>query len=86
MSGGGEDVSGSDGGQLICWCTEMRYLTLDCLSQVLDSIKGNGLGSFALIRGIADYIDGSTGGIWQPYASLAASAFMKAVILRLIIN
>lgn len=47
---------------------------------VVDSIFGNRKDSYALIRGIADYKDGSRRKEWQPYASLAAAAFTKAVI------
>ena len=50
---------------------------------VLESIEGNRKESFAVIRGVSDYTDGSRRREWQPYASLAASAVMKAVILAL---
>ncbi|KAH8851453.1 Expressed conserved protein, partial [Schistosoma japonicum] len=51
--------------------------------QVLESVMGNGLDSFILIRGIADYVEGRQGNQWQPYAALAAASFMKSVILQL---
>jgi nucleoside phosphorylase len=51
--------------------------------QVLESIMGNRLGSYIFIRGISDYKDGATGTLWQPYASLAAAGFMKAVISKI---
>lgn len=50
---------------------------------VMDSIEGNRKDSFAVIRGIADYQDGTHRRDWQSYASLVAAAFMKAVILQL---
>ncbi|CAH8474789.1 unnamed protein product [Schistosoma haematobium] len=51
--------------------------------QVLESVMGNGLDSFILIRGIADYMEGRQGTQWQPYAALAAASFMKSIILQL---
>ncbi len=48
--------------------------------QVLESIVGNRKDSFAFIRGIADYLDGSKNMEWQPYASLSAAAFTKTLI------
>jgi len=52
--------------------------------QVLESIVGNRKESFAFIRGVADYLDGTTKSTdWQPYSALAAAAFMKAVIEQL---
>ena len=52
-----------------------------CL-QVLDSIIGNVKYSFAIIRGIVDYADGTSnaGKRWLPYAALSAAAYMKTVI------
>lgn len=48
--------------------------------QVLASIDGNRKESFMLIRGIADYADGSKNKEWQPYASLVAAAMAKTII------
>jgi len=50
--------------------------------QVLDSIIGNVKYSFAIIRGIVDYADGSSNAAkkWLPYSALAAAAYMKTVI------
>ncbi|KAL5010809.1 hypothetical protein ScPMuIL_013114 [Solemya velum] len=48
--------------------------------QVLESIVGNRKDSFLFIRGIADYHDGSRIKDWQPYASLVAAGYMKAII------
>lgn len=46
---------------------------------VIESVFGNRKDSYVIIRGIADYKDGSRKE-WQPYASLAAAAFTKAII------
>lgn len=48
--------------------------------QVLESIVGNRKDSFVFLRGIADYYDGSRNKEWQPYASLVAAGYMKAII------
>ncbi|XP_067937900.1 uncharacterized protein [Watersipora subatra] len=50
--------------------------------QVLDSIIGNVKYSFAIIRGIVDYADGTSNAAkrWLPYAALASAAYMKTVI------
>ncbi|THD24757.1 Expressed conserved protein [Fasciola hepatica] len=61
--------------QLLCFDAEY--------DQVLESVLGNGLDSFLIIRGIADYVEGRQGTHWQPYAALAAASFMKAVIMEL---
>ncbi|KAL1140100.1 hypothetical protein AAG570_000032, partial [Ranatra chinensis] len=50
---------------------------------VVESVVGNCGDSWALVRGIADYKDGLKKGPWQPYASLAAAAVVKAVICSL---
>ena len=47
---------------------------------VLESMEGNRNDSFVIIRGIADYQDGTKSKEWQPYASLTAAAYMKAVV------
>ncbi|KAK2153442.1 hypothetical protein LSH36_297g03053 [Paralvinella palmiformis] len=58
--------------------------TLDVGYQaVLESIEGNRKDSFWIIRGVADYVDGMTGGEWQPYASLAAAAVTKTILMKL---
>ncbi|KAF7259887.1 hypothetical protein EG68_02401 [Paragonimus skrjabini miyazakii] len=61
--------------QLLCYDSEY--------DQVLESVLGNGLNSFLIIRGMADYVEGRRNTQWQPYAALAAASFMKAVILEL---
>ncbi|KAK2585124.1 hypothetical protein KPH14_008634 [Odynerus spinipes] len=50
------------------------------MDAVVESILGNCRESFAVIRGISDYKDGSRIKEWQPYASLAAASVMKAII------
>ena len=53
----------------------------DCgVGNVLDSIVGSRCGSFLIINGIADYEDGSKNKEWQPYAALAAAAYMKTLV------
>ena len=47
---------------------------------VIESVFGNRKDSYIIVRGIADYKDGSRKKEWQPYASLAAAAFTKAII------
>lgn len=49
---------------------------------VLESLEGNRNESFLVIRGIADYADG-TRKEWQPYSSMAAAAYMKTLIMGL---
>ena len=51
--------------------------------QVLESIVGNRKDSFAFIRGVCDYLDGTKNTDWQPYSSLVAASFMRAVIENL---
>lgn len=50
---------------------------------VVESVYGNRKDNYAFVRGIADYKDGSKGREWQPYAALAAAAFMKAMVCAL---
>nr|CAD7258563.1 unnamed protein product [Timema shepardi] len=47
---------------------------------VVDSVIGNCRDSFVILRGIADYKDGTRRKEWQPYASLVAASIMKAII------
>ncbi|XP_046392502.1 uncharacterized protein LOC124160620 isoform X2 [Ischnura elegans] len=47
---------------------------------VVESILGNCRESFVVVRGVADYRDGSRRGEWQPYAALAAASVAKAII------
>ena len=48
---------------------------------VMDSIEGNRKDSFAIVRGVSDYQDGTQRREWQAYASLVAAAFMKTVLM-----
>lgn len=50
---------------------------------VMDSIQGNCKESFLIIRGVCDYNDGSRRKEWQPYAALAAAAYMKQLVLHI---
>ena len=50
------------------------------LDACLDAISGSRKESFIIIRGISDYQDGSKSKEWQPYASLVAAAYMKALV------
>jgi len=50
---------------------------------VVESIHGNRKEKYIFIRGICDYKDGTRKKEWQPYASLAAAAFMKSMIMSL---
>uniref|UniRef100_A0A182N0U6 Winged helix-turn-helix domain-containing protein n=1 Tax=Anopheles dirus TaxID=7168 RepID=A0A182N0U6_9DIPT len=50
------------------------------MNSVLDSVVGNCRDSFILVKGIADYKDGTTSRKWQNYASLAAAAVMKTIV------
>ena len=47
---------------------------------VIESVFGNRKDCYIIIRGISDYKDGTRRKEWQPYASLAAAAFTKALI------
>jgi len=50
---------------------------------VAESIYGNRKDKYVFIRGICDYKDGTRKKEWQPYAALAAAAFMKSMIMSL---
>lgn len=50
------------------------------MNSVLDSIVGNCKEAFVMIKGIADYKDGTSTKKWQNYASLAAASVMKSII------
>ncbi|XP_043474146.1 uncharacterized protein LOC122506169 isoform X3 [Leptopilina heterotoma] len=50
------------------------------MDAVVESILGNCRDSFAVVRGISDYKDGSRVKEWQPYASLAAASVVKSII------
>ena len=51
------------------------------LDAVVESIYGNRKDQYTLIRGMADYKDGTRNGKeWQQYAALMAAAVLKTVI------
>lgn len=50
------------------------------MDAVVESVLGNCRDSFTVVRGIADYKDGSRGKEWQPYAALAAASVVKSII------
>ncbi|XP_070132643.1 uncharacterized protein [Drosophila bipectinata] len=50
------------------------------MSSVLDSIIGNCRESFILVKGIADYKDGTSTRKWQNFAALSAASVVKSVI------
>lgn len=50
---------------------------------VVESVFGNRIDSWALVRGIADYGDGMRSKEWQPYAALHAAAVARSIIARL---
>ncbi|XP_029043011.1 uncharacterized protein LOC114876098 isoform X7 [Osmia bicornis bicornis] len=63
------------------FAARFRALAFDAeMDAVVESILGNCRESFAVIRGISDYKDGSRIKEWQPYASLAAASVMKSII------
>merc|ERR1719499_177480 len=53
------------------------------LDSVVESIYGNRKEHYMLIRGIADYKDGTRRKEWQLYAALMAASVLKSVILNL---
>ncbi|KAI3383757.1 hypothetical protein SNEBB_002917 [Seison nebaliae] len=65
-------------------CDRYGILSFDTeMPEVIESIHGNRCESFIIIRGIADYDDGSYGRNWQAYASLAAAATASSIISHL---
>ncbi|XP_052849240.1 uncharacterized protein LOC128260348 isoform X4 [Drosophila gunungcola] len=50
------------------------------MSSVLDSIIGNCRESFILVKGIADYKDGTSTRKWQNFAAISAASVVKSVI------
>lgn len=47
---------------------------------VIESVIGSCRESFAIVRGIADYRDGTKRSEWQPFASMSAAAVVKTMI------
>jgi nucleoside phosphorylase len=50
------------------------------LDAVVESIYGNRKDQYTLIRGMADYKDGSRRKEWQQYAALMAAGVLKSVV------
>lgn len=50
------------------------------LNSVLDSVVGNCRESFLVVKGIADYKDGTTTKKWQNYSALCAASVMKSIV------
>ena len=44
---------------------------------------GSKISSFICVRGVNDYADGLSDFEWAPYAALAASAFVRCLVLRI---
>merc|ERR1711962_1218384 len=53
------------------------------LDAVVESIYGNRKDHYMLIRGIADYKDGTRRKEWQQYAALMAAAVLKSIIVKM---
>ena len=56
------------------------------LDAVVESIYGNRKDQYTLIRGMADYKDGTRRKEWQQYAALMAAAVLKTVIKEMTWN
>ena len=51
------------------------------LDSVVDSIYGSRKESYMLVRGIADYKDGTKGAkVWQQHSALMAAAVLKSIV------
>ena len=49
----------------------------------MEAIYGSRQYDVTIIRGVADYMNGTANQPWQPYASLSAAAVMKMLIEKL---
>ncbi|XP_049299703.1 uncharacterized protein LOC125772238 isoform X3 [Anopheles funestus] len=78
--GSGYDLVRSDSARTEYAQTYHLLATDSEMNSVLDSVVGNCRESFILVKGIADYKDGTTSRKWQNYASLAAAAVMKTIV------
>ncbi|XP_053667851.1 uncharacterized protein LOC128718205 [Anopheles marshallii] len=78
--GSGYDLVRSDSARTEYAQTYHLLATDSEMNSVLDSVVGNCRDSFILVKGIADYKDGTTSRKWQNYASLAAAAVMKTIV------
>lgn len=63
-------------GQVVAYDREQHHL----IEALADSRL---LNSYVIVLGISDYIDGSAGRTWQPYAALCAAAYTKTLITSL---
>ena len=54
------------------------------LETVVESIYGNRKDQYTLIRGMADYRDGTRRKEWQQYASLMAASVLKAIVEEIV--
>lgn len=78
--GGGQSVT-SNAFTRQKFTTEYKLLAMDSeFDSVMGSLMGNYCHSYAIVRGISDYKDGSVKNKWQPYASLAAASVIKAIL------
>ena len=65
-------------------CERCNVLGFDSeIDQVIAAVQGNRTESFMIIRGIADYHDGTLNKEWQPFSSLCAAAFMKTLVYKI---
>jgi len=53
------------------------------LDSVVESIYGNRKDHYMLIRGVADYKDGTRRKEWQQYAALMAASVLKSIIVKM---
>jgi len=53
------------------------------LHHLIEAIANSKLNSYVSVLGICDYVDGSKGRTWQPYAALSAAAYVKNLIMSL---
>ena len=47
---------------------------------VLEAVEGSRKDSYVVVRGVADYEDGTGRRGWAPYAALCAAGYVKAVV------
>ncbi len=51
--------------------------------EVLNTLERKKKNSYLIVRGIADYEEGSKNKDWQPYAALAAASYTKALLVAI---
>lgn len=82
--GSGDGLLTREDGARHAFAEEHGVLAFDTgFNTVAESVCGSRKDHYMFVRGIADYKDGSKKKEWQPYAALAAAAFVKAVICAL---